>query len=152
MMKSVMISIRNYCAYQERCHSEVRNKLLELGARGLDLEDYIVHLISEDFLNEERFAQLYAGGKFRTLKWGKQKIIQGLKQKQVSDYCIKKGLKEIDNDDYAAAIAKLLTKKLEQLRPARMSMAVRQKLLSYMVQKGYTFAEVMPAIDKLTRK
>jgi regulatory protein len=130
---------------------EVRTKLLELGARGLELEDYIVHLIGEDFLNEERFARAYAGGKFRTLKWGKQKIIQGLKQKQISEYCIKQGLKEIDQEDYSNTIKKLLAKKLEQIRPPRMSVGVRQKLLNYMVQKGYTFNEVMTEVNRLTR-
>ncbi|MFM2385739.1 MAG: hypothetical protein RL660_496 [Bacteroidota bacterium] len=151
MQKSVLIKIRRYCAYQERCHSEVRYKLIELGARGLELEDYIVHLIAEDFLNEERFAQVYAGGKFRVLKWGKQKIVHGLKQKQVSAYCIKKGLQEIPDDDYETTLTKLVEGKWENLRKPMLSLAVKQKILTYMLGKGYEQQLVRAAIAKLKK-
>jgi regulatory protein len=83
--------MQRYCAYQERCHSEVRSKLLEIGMRGTELEEVIAMLIQEGFLNEERFARLYARSKFRQVQWGRVKIELALKQKQVSDYCIRKG-------------------------------------------------------------
>jgi len=92
--------LSHYCAYQERCHSDVRHKLLELGFRGPELEEALAALIADDFLNEERFARSYSGGKFRVLHWGRRKIEQGLRQKQVSEYCIRKGLQEINTSDY----------------------------------------------------
>src|SRR5487761_1922976 len=92
--------IRHYCAYQERCHAEVKDKLYSFGLHKNEVEPILSELVSENFLNEERFAIQYAGGKFRIKHWGKIKIKQGLQQKQVSAYCIKKALKEIDEDDY----------------------------------------------------
>jgi regulatory protein len=143
MDKSTLVKIRYYCAYQERCHSEVRTKLLDLGIRGLDLENYIVHLIQEDFLNEERFAQIYAGSKFRVLKWGKIKITQALKLKNVSAYCIKKGMQEISDDDYEATIKKLIAAKTASIKGSMKLPSNKQKVLNYVLGKGYSFGDVM---------
>ena len=78
--------LQRYCAYQERCHQEVRQKLLDLGIYGDDLEDIIAELITDNFLNELRFAQIYAGGKFRIKKWGRHRIRQELKKRKYRKY------------------------------------------------------------------
>ena len=88
--------IKPYCAYQERCHREVKEKLYGYGLYGHDVEQIISRLIEENYLNEERFAVAYAGGHSRIKKWGKIKITQALRQKGVSAYCIKKALQSID--------------------------------------------------------
>ena len=98
--QEALISLQKYCAYQERCHREVRTKLLSLGIYGEHLEEIIGNLIEEDYLNELRFAKTYARGKFRMKAWGRIKIIQSLKQKGITDYCIKEAMKEINIDDY----------------------------------------------------
>src|SRR6187549_2075381 len=87
--------MRKYCAYQERCHQEVRTRLLEYGVRGNDLENVMIKLIEEDFLNEERFAIAFARGKFRMNDWGMKKIEMELKMRGVSAYCIRKALDQI---------------------------------------------------------
>ena len=92
--------IKQYCAYQERCHVEVRDKLYSYGLIKPEVEEIIYTLITENYLNEERFAIHYAGGKFRMKQWGKNKIKLALKQKQISEYCIKKALKVIDETEY----------------------------------------------------
>lgn len=131
-------AIQHYCAYQERCHSEVRSKLLELGFRGSDLEEAMAALIADNFLNEERYAQLYCGGKFRVNKWGKRKIVQELKKKKVSEYCIKKGLKEINDQDYLETLQQLTAKKTIEINSKEKNVWIRkQKLQRYLIQKGY---------------
>jgi len=131
-------AIQYYCAYQERCHSEVRSKLLELGFRGNELEEAISSLINDNFLNEERYAQQYSGGKFRINKWGRKKIIQELKKKKVSDYCIKKGLKEIDEQEYWETLKQLAIKKAEEINAKEKNVWIRkQKLQRYLMQKGF---------------
>lgn len=129
--------IQHYCAYQERCHSEVRHKLLELNFRGNDLEEAIALLIEEDYLNEERYAQSYIGGKFRIKHWGRRKIIQELKKKKVSEYCIKKGLKEIDPTDYWNVLKELAFKKYNELKTESNHWIRKQKLQRYLIQKGF---------------
>ena len=108
--------IKQYCAYQERCHAEVRDKLYSFGLHKNEVEEIISTLITENYLNEERFAIHFAGGKFRMKQWGKIKIKQALKYKQVSDYCIKKALKEIDVDEYEKTFQKLTQQKLKSLK------------------------------------
>jgi regulatory protein len=131
-------AIQYYCAYQERCHSEVRSKLLELGFRSNELEEAIASLIADNFLSEERYAQQYCGGKFRVNKWGRKKIIQELKRKKVSDYCIKMGLKEIDTQEYWETLQQLATKKASEINAKEKNIWIRkQKLQRYLIQKGY---------------
>jgi len=137
VLAATLATIKQYCAYQERCHSEVRNKLLELGCYGEDLEAAIGLLIEENFLNEERFAIAFAGGKFRMQSWGKVKIRLHLKQKQVSEYCIGKGLKSIDDNDYYNRLKALYEKKEQALDSEKNEWRKRQKITAYLLQKGY---------------
>src|SRR5438270_12651451 len=92
--------LKQYCAYQERSHSEVQQKLWDLGVYRSEHDEIISTLIEEDYLNEERFAKQFAGGKFRLKEWGRKKIYYALREKKVSDYNIKKAMKEIDQDVY----------------------------------------------------
>ncbi|MES2430225.1 MAG: regulatory protein RecX [Bacteroidota bacterium] len=129
--------IKQYCAYQERCHSEVKEKLYGYGLSKNDTEDIVSKLISENYLNEERFASLFAGGKFRTKGWGKTKIRFELKKKQISDYCIKKALGQIDYDDYLKTLENLFEKKLATLKSEKKIYIKKRKLQDYMLQKGF---------------
>lgn len=137
VLAATLATIKHYCAYQERCHSEVRHKLLELGCYGEELEEAIGILIEENFLNEERFAIAYAGGKFRMQSWGKVKIRQHLKQKQVSEYCINKGLNSIDDKEYYDKLLALFEKKNQSLGTERNQWRKRQKIAAYLLQKGF---------------
>ena len=139
----VKAAILRYCKYQERCHSEVRNKLYELGCNTREVEQHIAELIEINALNEERFARAYARGKFRMLAWGRDKIKQQLKLKKISDYCIKKGMTEIDGDAYDAMLDKLVDKKLKELKGERSPAKLKGKIFRYMMQKGYERELVM---------
>lgn len=104
--------IKHYCAYQERSHAEVKEKLYSFGLWKNDVEDIISQLILDDYLNEERFACMFARGKFRMKQWGRVKIKYELNQKGVSEYCIKKGLMEIPEVEYMNTLSKLTEEKL----------------------------------------
>ena len=128
--------IKQYCAYQERCHSEVKEKLYSFGLYKNDVEQLMAQLIEEKYLNEERFAIQYAGGKFRMNQWGRVKIKYALRQKQVSDYSIKKGLKEINETDYKKTLQKLAEQKLKTLKNDNV-FSKKKKLQDYLLGKGY---------------
>ena len=125
----VTAAIEHYCRYQERCHKEVRNKLYELGCKTPEVEEHIAELIEKDLLNEERYARAIARGKFRMLQWGKIKIVQQLKFQQISEYCIKKGLSEIDEDEYQQTAKELAAKKSRELRGEKKQYILKQKKL-----------------------
>ena len=128
---------KQYCAYQERCHSEVKDKLYSFGMNKKEVDELLSELISENYLNEERFAILYAGGKFRIKHWGKVKIKYSLKQKQVSEYCIKKALAGIDEKDYAKTVQKLFDQKLKTLKAEKNIFIKKRKLQDHLMQKGF---------------
>ena len=128
---------KHYCAYQERCHAEAKEKLYSFGLWKNDVETIISQLIQEDYLNEERFASMYARGKFRMKQWGRVKIKYELKQKQVSEYCIKKGLKEILDDEYKKTLIKLAEEKMRTLKGEKNIHIKKRKAMDYLLQKGY---------------
>ncbi|MFN4285803.1 MAG: regulatory protein RecX [Lacibacter sp.] len=141
--------IKHYCAYQERCHSEVKEKLYGYGLNSREVEAIITQLIEEDYLNELRFAEQFAGGRFRLKQWGRVRIRYELKQRQVSDYCIKKGLQAIDADAYERTLQRLAEQKLNELRRETNMAVKRKKLQAYLLQKGYEPDNVREVLRRL---
>jgi len=128
--------LARYCAYQERSQQQVRDKLYQYGLYRDEVEEVIAKLITEDFINEERFAKSYAGGKFRVKKWGRIKILEGLKQHKLSSYCIKKAMEEIDETSYQDVLSQLILKKKESLSEEN-AYIEKQKVARYVIGKGY---------------
>jgi len=147
--KQSIPKIKQYCAYQERCHKEVREKLYGFGLNKMEVEEIISTLISENYLNEERFAIQFAGGKFRMNQWGKIKIKQALKFKQVSDYCIRKSLKEIDPKEYEKTFHKLADQKLKTLKSEKNIFTRKKKLQDFLLQKGFEIEMIRTMVNNL---
>jgi regulatory protein len=146
--KQALLKLAKYCAYQERCHDEVRNKLAEYGVWGDDAAEIILELIEQNYLNEERFAKAYAGGKFRTKKWGRVKIMRELKQRHISDYCIKKGLLEIDDDSYTETLKQLAVEKYNTVKDKNIFIR-KQKTARYLTEKGYETDLIWDLLKKM---
>tara|TARA_Y100000589_G_scaffold62407_1_gene53713 strand:- start:43104 stop:43550 length:447 start_codon:yes stop_codon:yes gene_type:complete len=134
--REALEKMKKYCAYQERCQSELRQKLYILKVNSEDIDNILCHLIEENFLNEERFAKNFVRGKFRQKNWGKIKINQHLKQKGISDYCIKKGFKEINQEEYLKTLDVILLKKSKVLIEEN-PFIKKQKLAKYAINKGF---------------
>lgn len=142
------IKAQNSCAYQERCQQEMRDKLYEWGLYSTDVENIIANLISDNFINEERFAKAFAGGKFRIKKWGRVKIKIELKRRKISDYCIKKGMLEIDDTDYLKTLKDILTKKLKE-NPKGKQQVRNYKAAQYAMSRGFESDLIWEEIKKL---
>lgn len=140
--------LAKYCAYQERCHQEVRNKLKELGIYGDDLEEIIVELITENFLNEERFARAYARGKFRFKNWGRIRIKRELKLRNISEYCIRKAMEELEEFDYEQALKDFLLRKNDFLKEKNLFKR-RKKLADYAIRRGFETSLVWDTLKQL---
>ncbi len=115
-MEEIKTRLERYCAYQERCHQEVKNKLRQLGAYRDTSDAVVSHLIQHDYLNETRFAMLYVRGKFSIKKWGKKRIINELKLRKITTYNIDKGLKQISEKDYQRTFDTLAQKRWKELK------------------------------------
>jgi regulatory protein len=138
---------KEYCSYQERSHSEVKEKLYSFGLSKNDVEKIISQLIEEDYLNEQRFAEAFARGKFRMKHWGRVKIIYEMKQKKISEYCIKKALKQIDENEYSDTLNKLAGEKLRSLRSEKNVFVKKRKVMDYLLQKGYERNEIATILN-----
>lgn len=140
--------LKQYCAYQERSHSEVRDKLYQLGVWKKDHDEIIGHLIEENYLNEERFAIAFAGGKYRMKQWGRVRIRYALKQKEVSEYLVKKALKQIDEEDYLSVLEKVAYERYESLK-GEQYLVRKKKTLDYLVQRGFEHELIHPAVERI---
>ncbi len=143
----VLNKARRYCVYQERSQQELREKLYSLGLFKKDVEESIAMMVTEGYLNEERFALAFAGGKFRIKHWGKNKIKQALKLKKVSDYCIRQALKAISDDDYL----KVLNEQIEiYKRKTKENNAIKKnyKVAQQLIARGFEADEVWKCILK----
>lgn len=146
--EQAFMKLKHYCGYQERCHAEVKEKAYNLGLRKAVVEQLISQLIEEDYLNEERYAKLFVGGYFRQKKWGINKIVYALKQKKISEYIIKKGLKEIDQEEYKRTAEKLVRTKWNLLKNEQ-HLNRQSKTMAYLLQKGYESALIQELIKKI---
>ena len=125
-----------YCSYQERCHQEVQEKLYSYGLSEKERNQIIVHLIEHNFLNEERFARSFARGKHRIKHWGKIRIVNELKQRQISAPNIKCALTEIPEEEYQDTFDKLAEKHWETIREAN-ALKKKKKFCDYLLRKGW---------------
>src|SRR5687768_2483411 len=141
--------IRHYTAYQERCHQEVKDKLFSFGLYSKDVDAILASLIEDNYLNEERFAQLYAGGKFRMRQWGRIRIRYELKQKRVSEYCIRKALQAIPEDDYINTLKKIAAKKWTTLVAEKSKFSRKARAMDYLIRKGYELELCRSVIEQL---
>ena len=132
----IKAKLESWCAYQDRSHFEARLKLKTFTNNQREIEFIIAELIISNFLNEERFACSYARGKFRIKHWGRTKIVLGLKQFQVSEYCIKKAMKEIDGDEYMQVLETILIKKSSSIKEKK-SLLKKIKLTRYALSRGF---------------
>lgn len=140
--------IQHYCAYQERSHREVKEKLYSYGLFKNEVEELLTRCITEGFLNEERFAKAFAGGKFRMKKWGRLKIERELQQRGLSSTCIARGLKEVDPRDYTQTLRALLAQKLKTT-PATNSYARKNRVARFAIGKGYEPELVWSLLNEL---
>ena len=142
--------LQRYCTYQDRCHSEVRSKLLSLRIYGEQLEEVIASLIQDGYLNEERYSINYARGKYRIKNWGKMKIIRELRRRNISDYCIQKAILEIDREgDYEMRLRDLLTKYVHSRENKYDLHQLSKMAYAHAVRKGFE-AKLVGSILKQT--
>jgi len=140
--------LKNYCAYQERSHQEVKEKLYKLGLYKNEVNEVITRLIEEDFLNEQRFAESFVSGKFKIKKWGRVKIKAHLKQRQISEYCIKKGMEEIEEDAYLKTLEYWIQRKDCEISEPD-SFKKKGKIAAFVIQKGFESRLVWEYINAL---
>ena len=149
MESSVKKKIEHYCAYQERCHLEVTNKLNKLGVLGDELDEYVCYLIDENFLSETRFCEAYVRGKFNNNNWGKVKLSRELKLRNISDWNISNALNQIKSEDYNKKLRKLCEKLVEI--SDKPEFELRNKVVKNLSYKGWEIDLIIKTLNQLIK-
>ncbi|WP_372917370.1 regulatory protein RecX [Salegentibacter sp.] len=149
-VKEATIKLMQFCAYRDRSHKEVEEKLREMNMIPAAQEQIIIQLMQEDFLNEERFARSFVRGKFRIKKWGRIKIKQELKFREISIPIIKLALTEIEEETYLKTLEELAIKKLDLVKEKN-SFKKRKKIADFLLQKGYEANLVYDQVNSLVK-
>ena len=147
--EQVLQKLRFYCRYQQRCQSEVKEKLFELGVNKKDHDELITELVKENCLNDERFAVAFASGRFKLKQWGRKKIQKGLREKRVSDEIAQKALEQINKKEYRAILNKLAKERYAALKHEQ-HVVRKKKTMDYLMQKGYELDLVKEAINNFS--
>ncbi len=143
--------MERYCAYQERCHKEVHQKLKEMRMIPDAIDQIIFHLLQNNFLNETRFSQAFARGKFKNKKWGRNRIVRELKFRNISKYNITTALKEISETEYLQTFQELAEKRFAQLASENDLQKKRKKLANYLLYRGWESSLVYEKINEIVR-
>ena len=139
--------IQHYCAIQDRCQWEVERKLQEYGLDDYVVDSLLVDLILEKYINEQRFSESFCRGKFRIKKWGRIKIKNELKKKNISENCIQIGLKQIESSEYSIVLENLYIKKKDTLKDKN-QFTRKGKIVKYLLQKGFESNLIWELINK----
>ena len=139
---------QRYCAFQERSYRQIRTKAFEWGLGSDEAEELIADLITSNFLNEQRFAEAFVRGKFNQKRWGRNKILSGLRREGVSEYSAELAIKEIDESEYLASIRTLAIRKSDDLKGCS-EFELKGKVARYLIQKGYEQELIWETINRL---
>ena len=143
-----LAKLQSYCAYQDRCHKEVAQKLKKMRMISQASEQIIIALIEGDFLNEERFSMAFVRGKFKIKKWGRRRLASELKQRNISKFLIQKALGQISERDYKATFEALVHKKAESITGGSIAKK-RKKLADYLLYRGWEAHLVYDKINQI---
>lgn len=146
-LKSLKVKAAKFCAYRERAASEVRQKLMKIGASEEEAEEVLSILVKENFLNEDRFGRAFALDKFRFNKWGKIKIRHALVRLQLDNLTIEKSLDCIEKEEYSRLIEQLASKKYSSLEGKANA---KPKTVNYLMQKGFEYDEIKKCMSSLS--
>ena len=149
-LKEAQNKLEHYCSYQERCHQEVVQKCYDLGMNSAEIDAIAVHLLQNNFLNEERFARSFARGKHRIKSWGKIRIVNELKQRQISVPNIKCGLTEISEEEYFQIFNNLSERHWETIKETNIQKK-KKKFCDYLLRKGWESNLVYDKLKELER-
>jgi regulatory protein len=147
-VQEAQVKLEYFCSYQERCHADVSKKLFEMNMIPQAIDLIFVHLIENNFLNEERFACSFARGKHRIKFWGKTRIINELKARHISRPNIEKALKEITSQEYWETFEKIATRQWETIRETNQQKK-RKKFCDYLLRKGFESSMVYEKMKEL---
>ncbi len=142
----IKLKLMNYCVYQDRCHSEVEQKMKEFLLIDEAKEEIILYLLQENYLNEERFTRSYIRGKFYIKHWGKAKIKMNLKQKQISEKLINSCFDEIDEDDYLKTIRKIYEDYYSKQSGLK-EYQRKSKTIKYLMSRGFEYEKINDIFD-----
>ena len=149
-VKEVLHKIESYCSYQERCHIEVREKLRSFSLDSNEVDEIIVKLIGNNYLNEERFASLFSISKFHQKKWGKIRIVNELKARKISGFLISKAVKEIPMEEYYETFSKLSDHQWNVITEKN-TIKKRKKFCDYLLRKGWESELVYAKVKDLEK-
>ena len=147
-LDQIRSKMEHYCVYQDRCHFDVEKKLRDFFLIPEARDEILLWLLSEKFLDEERFAKSFARGRFKIKNWGRKKISVELKRRNISDYLINVGLKEIEEEAYYSTAERLIEKKKENIT-AKNIYELKKKIISYMLNKGYEYDLIKEIISEV---
>ena len=140
------LTLAALCAQAEHCQYEMFEKM-----RRWELDDeaqarVMQRLVSERYVDDERYARAFVKDKVHYNKWGRRKVEQALWQKHIDEDIRQQVLDEIDDEEYISVLRPLLKQKRRSTKAAN-DYQLNQKLMRFALGRGFTFDIIRQCID-----
>jgi regulatory protein len=135
-LKTILHKAQAYCAYQDRCSSEVVQKLRDWGVDQLRIPKILESLTEDKFLDDRRYAESFVSSKFRLKHWGRNKIVYELRLKKIPSDLISQAVESIDENEYSATLQTLIAKKTKEVKDSD-AFRKKQKIARFLISKGF---------------
>lgn len=132
----VLDKMAKYCAYQERCVKDVRDKLKTFEIPEEEKAKILDYLLDNRFVNDERFVKSFVRGKINQNGWGMNKIRFHLMQKSIDKELIDEALEQTGEEVYRQRLIDILKAKSKTIK-AETDFEKKRKLAAYAMQKGF---------------
>ena len=142
----LIVEMERFCAYQERSSFEIKTKLHRKGATEAQVERVLTHLISSNFLNEDRFVEAFVQGKSRIKQWGAQRIKSGLISHHIPEAVINRALSSLSKTENHAHLRRWNEKKESSLKHEAEGPKKRAKIIRFLLSKGFSLDEILKEV------
>ena len=134
------------CAQAEHCQDEMLEKMRRWELPEEEQARVMQRLVSERYVDDERYARAFVKDKVRYNKWGRRKVEQALWQKHIDEDIRQRVLDEVEDDEYLAVLRPLLKQKRKSTMAAS-DYELNQKLVRFALSRGFTFDIIRQCLD-----
>ena len=140
------LALATLCAQAEHCQYEMTEKMRRWGLSEEAQARIMERLVSERYVDDERFARAFIKDKVRYNKWGRRKVEQALWQKHIDKDIRQRALDDVDDEEYLAVLRPLLKQKRKSTK-AENDYELNRKLVRFALGRGFTFDIIRQCID-----
>lgn len=145
--------LESLCGRSEQCEFEINRKLINWGISLSDRREIIASLIENKYLDNSRYARSFTNDKAKFSSWGPYKIKMELLKRHIESKYIVQALEGINPLIWKEGLLKSAKAKLRNIDLIEEEVLKnKQKILRYLLNRGYSLSSSSKVIEMLMRQ